>query len=125
MEKTILVIAMSIITVNLFAFAHKQIRKAEHGLFDTGHTKKNDTVRIATGSVIEIEGMTIDYNRLKTLLSNTKTGLLPLMVEPNWISSAYEYMQTSRNSEFTGKDLEWLKEPLMPYLKYMQQLLKR
>ena len=144
MKKTILAAAIAMITLVSFGQQKKDmLAKDEKAWLENAKTKvaefkqltdsalnataksvvnKLDTVKIpALTKVILLDSMSIPKDDLLYILSEIKTGKLPLLVDINYIAVLYSFSQTSKNGEYATKDIDQLKMPLMPYIQALQR----
>ena len=144
MKKTILAAAIAMITLVSFGQQKKDtLAKDEKAWLENAKTKvaefkqltdsalnataksvvnKLDTVKIpALTKVILLDSMSIPKDDLLYILSEIKTGKLPLLVDINYIAVLYSFIQTSKNGEYATKDIDQLKMPLMPYIQALQR----
>ena len=144
MKKTILAAAIAMITLVSFGQQKKDmLAKDEKAWLENAKTKVAefkqltdsalnataksvvntlDTVKIpALTKVILLDSMSIPKDDLLYILSEIKTGKLPLLVDINYIAVLYSFIQTSKNGEYATKDIDQLKMPLMPYIQALQR----
>ena len=114
--KTLLVALVALFTVSATAQSFP-ISKTDSAKASAYVKAGSDTLDIKYTRFIRIEDRIYTYEQL--------TKSTPLFVDINYIANLWAYILTSKNGEFTGKDIEQLKAPLIPFIQLLNEQQKQ
>ena len=112
MKKAILIIASFLAIVSTVDAQKKEVPKAA----------ASDTIKISTAKVVVIDSVNFSIEVLKEYAAAVKANKVPVYASFDWIANTYKFIKTAPNPGFADTQMDLLKEPLIPWLQYLERL---
>ena len=81
-----------------------------------------DTLFVIRAKVVVIDSVNFSIEVLKEYAVAVKANKVPVYASFDWIANTYKFIKTAPNPGFADTQMDLLKEPLIPWLQYLERL---